>query len=175
MAEAERKYYADGSLAYEITQPVEEEYFYSVDPMDLPEAPELEAPLAAARPVPRQSVAPGAIFGAAVAVVMLVFLMLSQVRLSIANKDVLALENQIKTLQAEQDDLEIRYETAFNLTELEDYAVQELGMQKPRSDQIYYVNGAAEDKAVILDENARQRSWVDRVGDFFCGLAEYFT
>ena len=106
---------------------------------------------------------------------MLVFLMLSQVRLSIANKDVLALENQIKTLQAEQDDLEIRYETAFNLTELEDYAVQELGMQKPRSDQIYYVNGAAEDRAVILDENARQSSWVDRVGDFFCGLAEYFT
>ena len=175
MANKERKYYADGSLAYEVTQPVEEEYFYSVDPMDLPEAPELDAPLAEAMPVPRQSVAPGAILGAAVAVVMLVFLMLSQVRLSIANKDVLALENQVKALQAQQADLEISYETAFNLTELEDYAVNELGMQKPRSDQIYYVNGAAEDKAVILDENARQNSWVDRVGDFFCRIAEYFT
>ena len=175
MADEKRKYYADGSLAYEITQPVEEEYFYSVDPSDLPEAPELEAPRAEALPVPRQSVAPGAIFGAAVAVVMLVFLMLAQVRVSIANKAVLALENQVKALQAEQDDLEISYETAFNLTELEDYAVNELGMQKPRSDQIYYVNGAAEDRAVILDDTARQSTWVDRVGDFFCRIAEYFT
>ena len=171
----ERKYYADGSLAYEITQPVEEEFFYSVDPTDLPDAPELEQPQAAALPVPRQAVSPGAILGAAAAVVMLVLLVLSQVRVSIANKNVLALENQIKTLQSEQDDLEISYETAFNLTELEDYAVNELGMQKPRSDQIYYVNGAGEDRAVVLDEDARESSWADRVGDFFCRLAEYFT
>ena len=171
----ERKYYADGSLAYEITQPVEEEFFYSVDPTELPDAPELEQPKAAAIPVPRQAVAPGAILGAAAAVVMLVLLVLSQVRVSIANKNVLALENQIKTLEAQRDDLEISYETAFNLTELEDYAVNELGMQKPRSDQIYYVNGSGADKAVILDEDARQSSWVDRVGDFFCHLAEYFT
>ena len=174
MANPRRRYY-DDSLAYELTQPVEEEYFYSVDPEDLPEAPELEAPVAKALPVPRQSVSPGAILGAAVAVVMVVFLVMAQVRMSIANKDVLALENQIKTLQAQQDDLEISYETAFNLTELEDYAVNELGMQKPRSDQIYYVNGAGEDRTVILDDAARQSSWADRVGDFLCRIAEYFT
>lgn len=174
MANPRRRYY-DDSLAYELTQPVEEEYFYSVDPEDLPEAPELEAPVAKALPVPRQSVSPGAILGAAAAVVMVVFLVMAQVRMSIANKDVLALENQIKTLQAQQDDLEISYETAFNLTELEDYAVNELGMQKPRSDQIYYVNGAGEDRTVILDDAARQSSWADRVGDFLCRIAEYFT
>ena len=175
MTDEKRRYYDDGSLAYEITQPVEEEYFYSVDPDDLPEAPELEAPLARPLPVPKQSVAPGAIFGALVAAAMVVLLMMAQVRMSIANKDVLALENQVKALQAEQADLEISYETAFNLTELEDYAVNELGMQKPRSDQIYYVNGAAEDRTVILDANARQSSWADRVGDFLCRIAEYFT
>lgn len=174
MANPRRRYY-DDSLAYELTQPVEEEYFYSVDPEDLPEAPELEAPVAKALPVPRQSVSPGAILGAAAAVVMVVFLVMAQVRMSIANKDVLALENQIKALQAQQDDLEISYETAFNLTELEDYAVNELGMQKPRSDQIYYVNGAGEDRTVILDDAARQSSWADRVGDFLCRIAEYFT
>ena len=175
MSDKERRYYADGSLAYEITQPVEEEYFYSVDPSDLPQSPELEVPLAQAMPVPRQSVSIGAVLGAAVAVVMLVFLVMAQVRMSIANKDVLALENQVKALQARQDDLEISYETAFNLTELEDYAVNELGMQKPRSDQIYYVNGAGEDRTVILDETVLQSSWTDRVGDFFCRVAEYFT
>ena len=175
MAEKERRYYADGTLAYELTRPVEEEYFYSVDPSDLPQSPELEAPVAQAVPVPRQAISPGAVIGAAVAVVMLVFLMLAQVRLSIANKDVLALENQVKSLQARQDDLEISYETAFNLTELEDYAVNELGMQKPRSDQIFYVNGSADDRIVILDETACKASWADRVGDFFCGIAEYFT
>lgn len=175
MADNRHQYYDDGSLAYEITQPLEEEYFYSVEQSDLPDAPELESPRARALPASRQSVAPGAILGAAVAVVMLVFLMLSQVRLSIANKEVLQLENQIKTLQAQQDDLEISYETAFNLTELEDYAVNELGMQKPRSDQIFYVNGSAENKAVILDETARRSTVVDRVGDWFCRIAEYFT
>ena len=174
MADEKRKYYADGSLAYEITQPVEEEYFYSVDPMDLPEAPELELPAAQELPVPRQYVSPGAVLGAMVAVVMLVFLMLAQVRLSIASKDALALENQVKELQAQQADLEISYETAFNLTELEDYAVNELGMQKPRSDQIFYVDGGAEDHTVILDETARQIGWADRVGDFLCRIAEYF-
>ena len=48
-------------------------------------------------------------------------------------------------------------------------------MQKPRSDQLYYVNSTAQDKAVILAEDAEHVGLADRFGDFISSLVEYFS
>ena len=79
-------------------------------------------------------------------------------------------------LQEQQTRLRIDYESAFNLTEIEDYAIHELGMQKPRSDQLYYISSSdAADTAVVLDQSAAEPlSLADRLGDFFSSILEYF-
>ena len=75
--------------------------------------------------------------------------------------------------QAEQAKLQIAYESAFNLTEIEEYATAQLGMQKPTADQIYYIDTSSPDKAVIVQQT-EEDSFVDRVSDFLMGIGEYF-
>ena len=106
---------------------------------------------------------------------LLVLSLMARAQLSTASETVSALESQVAALQEEQDKLLIGYESAFNLTEIEDYAINELGMQKPRSDQLYYVNSTAQDKAVILAEDAEHVGLADRFGDFISSLVEYFS
>lgn len=72
-----------------------------------------------------------AVLGFAIAAVLIVFSLVARVQLSQASAQVSALEDQYAELQEQQTRLRIDYESAFNLTEIEDYAIHELGMQKP--------------------------------------------
>ena len=111
---------------------------------------------------------PLAVLGFAIAAVLIVVSLVARVQLSQASAEVSALQEQ-------QTRLRIDYESAFNLTEIEDYAIHELGMQKPRSDQLYYISSDATDTAVVLDQNAAEPlSLADRLGDFFSSILEYF-
>ena len=80
---------------------------------------------------------------------------------------------ELTQLEEQQAKLRIAYESAFNMAEIEDYAIHALGMQKPRADQIYYIDTSSPDKAVVFagGENA---GFVDRVSDYLSGLIEYF-
>ena len=118
---------------------------------------------------------PLAVLGFAIAAVLIVVSLVARVQLSQASAEVSALEDQYTQLQEQQTRLRIDYESAFNLTEIEDYAIHELGMQKPRSDQLYYISSDATDTAVVLDQNAAEPlSLADRLGDFFSSILEYF-
>ena len=126
-------------------------------------------------PPPKQAIAPLAVLGFAIAAVLIVVSLVARVQLSQASAEVSALEDQYTQLQEQQTRLRIDYESAFNLTEIEDYAIHELGMQKPRSDQLYYISSDATDTAVVLDQNAAEPlSLADRLGDFFSSILEYF-
>lgn len=165
----------NGSLAYDLNRPAAEDYLYSA-PVDIPAAPRTTDEVVPERvAVPKQAVSPMAVLGFAVAAVLLVLSLMARAQLSAASETVTGLESRIAELQEEQDKLLIGYESAFNLTEIEDYAINELGMQKPRSDQIYYVNSTAQDKAVILTEDVEQVGLADRFGDFISSLVEYFS
>lgn len=127
-------------------------------------------------PTPKQAIAPLAVLGFAIAAVLIVISLVARVQLSQASAEVSALEDQYAELQEQQTRLRIDYESAFNLTEIEDYAIHELGMQKPRSDQLYYISSSdAADTAVVLDQSAAEPlSLADRLGDFFSSILEYF-
>ena len=59
-------------------------------------------------------------------------------------------EQEIETLQSQNDRLTVQYEQVFNLKDVEQAAV-EMGMQTPRDDQIFYMRGvASSDKAVRI-------------------------
>lgn len=165
----------NGSLAYDLNRPAAEDYFYSA-PVDIPAAPRTtEEVVPETVAVPKQAVSPMAILGFAIAAVLIVLSLVARAQLSTVSGTVYELEQKVTELQQEQDKLLIDYESAFNLTEIEDYAINELGMQKPRSDQLYYVNSTAQDKAVILAEDVEHVGLVDRFGDFISSLVEYFS
>ena len=85
----------------------------------------------------------------------------------------MALETRLQELKTEQTKLRIRYESAFNLAEIEEYASSELGMQKPNANQIAYIDTSAPDKAVVIEDGS-ETGFVDRVSDFLSGLGAYF-
>lgn len=166
----------DGNAAYDLRSTTAEEYLYSA-PVEMPHAPRTtEAVVPESVPTPKQAIAPMAVLGFAIAAVLLVISLVARVQLSQASAEVSALEDQYTQLQEDQTRLRIDYESAFNLTEIEDYAIHELGMQKPRSDQLYYISSSdATDTAVVLDQNAAEPlSLADRLGDFFSSIVEYF-
>ena len=153
----------DGNAAYDLRSTAAEEYLYSTAPVDLPHAPRpTETVVPESAPRPKQ-----ATFAS---------FMGTDVQLSQASAQVSALEDQYAQLQEQQTRLRIDYESAFNLTEIEDYAIHELGMQKPRSDQLYYISSSnAADTAVVLDQTAAEPlSLADRFGDFLTSIVEYF-
>ena len=166
----------DGNAAYDLRSNAAEEYLYSA-PVELPHAPRTtEAVVPESVPTPKQAIAPLAVLGFAIAAVLIVISLVARVQLSQASAEVSALEDQYAELQEQQTRLRIDYESAFNLTEIEDYAIHDLGMQKPRSDQLYYISSSdAADTAVVLDQSAAEPlSLADRLGDFFSSILEYF-
>ncbi len=101
--------------------------------------------------VRRLGVSPLSILGAAVAAVLLTMVLLAQIRLTDISYTAAKLEDQIAALETERDKLTVEYETIFNLKDVEEQAVEVLGMQEPDSEQIYYLSGVASaDKAVVV-------------------------
>ena len=175
-AEKKRRYAyghnaVNGSLAYDYDNPaLYPEYEYG-KPLDIPARPKVrEEVVADTSALTRQSISPVAILGFALAAVLLVFSLMARVQFTVASDTAAQLESQINELTEQKSRLTIAYESALNLTEIEDYAINNLGMQKPHSDQVVYVNGTSKDKAVILSGDSGNS---DSVSDLTRSLAEY--
>ncbi len=94
------------------------------------------------------------LLGAAVAVVLLTMMLLAQIRLTDISDTAARLESQIDQLELERDKLTVQYEKIFNLKDVETIAVEQLGMQEPMNEQIYYLTGVASaDKAVVVTKD----------------------
>ncbi len=162
----------NGSLAYDFDNPaLYPEYEYG-KPLDIPAKPRIREEVVPKQgTLTRQSVSPLAILGFAVAAVLLVFSLMARVQLTQASAEAAKLQTQLDQLTTEQSRLTIAYESALNLTDIENYAVNTLGMQKPHADQIRYVSSSTQDKAQILagTDGAAQKS-----GDLVDSLREYF-
>lgn len=121
----------------------------------------------------RQSISPFAVIGYLCAAVLVVFTLMAKIQLTAVTDQSAHLEVQLAELQVAQNRLLINYEKAFNLTEIEEYASNTLGMQRPRDEQLYYLSSAVPDKAVIL-EGGGSESFGDRIFDLLASLSEYF-
>lgn len=128
---------------------------------------------AAVRARSKQGIAPGAVLGMLVAAALFVVAIMAQVQLMDVSAASVELQEQLAELETQQARLKIAYESAFNLNEIETYALAELGMQKPTADQIYYIDTSSPDKAVVVQQSADD-SLLDRVADFLSELGSYF-
>jgi cell division protein FtsL len=161
----------NGSLAYDYDNPeLYPEYEYG-RPLDIPQKPKVnEEVVPNAGVLTRQSVSPLAIAGFAIAAVLLVLSLMARVQFTEVSDQAAKLQSQLTELTTEQSRLTIQYESALNLTEIEDYAVNTLGMTKPHSDQIRYINGTPQDNAEILDGQSAASDTESNVVD---SLSEY--
>jgi cell division protein FtsL len=165
-----------GSLAYDFNNPNLYADLPIEEPVQAPAAPKTKQNVrtAAKAAVNRQTIAPTAILGYACAAILLVMTLMARVQLVGVSDESVALTEQLNQLELEQSRLLIEYESAFNLTEIEDYATRELGMQKPTGDQVFYVDGSSPDKAVVVDDDQSGTGIFSSLRDLLNGVVEYF-
>ena len=166
----------NGSLAYDFNNPelYREQYSTAPTPTARPDTRTQTRVRTRARTVvrTRQSIAPTSILGVMVAAFLFVTAIMAQATLVGLSSESVKLENELTALEEQQAKLRIAYESAFNMSDIEDYAVRSLGMQRPRADQIYYIDTAAPDKAVVV-AGSQNGGLVDRVSDFISGFGAY--
>ena len=121
----------------------------------------------------KQSIAPMTLVGMLAAAFLVVVAILAQAQIVGISSQSVALEKELVQLEEQQAKLRIAYESAFNMAEIEDYAIHSLGMQKPRADQVFYIDTSSPDKAVVI-AGGGDEGVVDRVSDYLSGLIAYF-
>ena len=123
----------------------------------------------------RQGVSVVSLLGAACAVVLITMMLLAQIRLTDISHTAAALEQQISQLEAERAKLTVEYETIFNLKDVEEQAVDVLGMQEPDDSQIVYLSGVASaDKAVVVTKEQTDLFSLG-VKDILSSVKAYFS
>lgn len=178
MAEARYSTYATyGSAAYDLSR---SQYVYAEAPVvDIPVYEPEARPERGVKTAPKSRRNP--LLGTVVSVglVMLVglivlnllsFAMLVQV--SEATGDT---EDMIVQLQEDKAKLLVKYEKAFNLSEIEAYAVNVLGMVRATADQKIEVSTVKSDRAVVYDYEAEKgSSFLADLSNLVGSLLEYF-
>ena len=112
----------------------------------------------------------GIVFVAAV----VVFVLLAYVQFTEVSHETAQLQEQLESLKEDEARLLIAYESAFNLNEVEDYAIGVLGMVKPSANQEVFISTTVPDKAVILDTEVEPAVTSRSFGEFLLSLLEYF-
>lgn len=137
-------------------------------------APEPAVP-AAARSRPRRRAGKDFLLAlcAVLAAGLLVAALFGRIRLTALNDEAVKTSTAIETLCTEQTKLLIRYEETFDLARVEEYAVDQLGMQRPRGDQIRYLDAQRPDRVTLFPENREQTlservfAFIDTIGACF--------
>ena len=165
-----------GSLAYDFNNPeLYREEYTAAQPKARPKTQTQTRVRTRARAVvhTRQSIAPMSLIGMLAAAFLVVVAILAQAQIVSISSTSVSLQKELAQLEEQQAKLRIAYESAFNMAEIEDYAIHSLGMQKPRADQIFYIDTSSPDKAVVISDG-EDVGFVDRVSDYLSGVIEYF-
>ena len=148
---------------------------------DIPRRREAEQPetIPAARPrentraaAQGYSISLFSIFGAALVMVMLLFVVLAHISFDTALDEKLQLEKRLESLSQQETRLQLEFEKAFDLNAIERYAIDELGMVKPAADQVNIIDSTPKDRAVVIAPEKEEG--IRGFGAFISSLLEYF-
>ena len=106
------------------------------------------------------------------AAIMCAFVVLSYVQITEINSAKSALREELSTLKTEAEQLRVEYAMTFNLKEIEDYAVNTLGMVRLTDDNEMAVSSVRTDKGVVLSEEAEEPNVLSGLIGYL--LLEYF-
>lgn len=148
--------------------------------LDIPEPEAQERPKervsirSKTKAVSRQGISLFAVAGWACVAVLAVALLMSYIELNTIANESYELSSELAELQAEETRLMIAYESTFQLDEIEEYAVNMLGMVRADNGQIKYLDNRAEDQAVIISDTGANSGVSASLKSFFTAIAEYF-
>ncbi len=89
-----------------------------------------------------------------------------------ANEEIRQANNQMTILESEGTRLDMELEGKTSLKNIEDYATQNLGMQKMEKQQVQYVSLSEEEK-VVLSKDMVKPNIFQRISGWFQNLMEY--
>lgn len=121
-----------------------------------------------------QSVSIAAVAGYAIVAVMMVFILLSYIKLTQVSTEVSNLKTQITALQKEEKELSVKYEQTFNINSVAEYATGTLGMTKLTEENTHVLRMEHDDKAEILAKDDSAGLGIVRAArEFISSLTEY--
>ena len=94
------------------------------------------------------------LLGGLLAVFLLLATLFGQIRLTALNDEAVELTASIEQLRREQAQLVIEHEMIYDLSQVETYAREKLGMQRPRGDQLQQMEVQLPDRVTVYPENA---------------------
>ena len=158
---------ADGPYEpYELNEP-----YYEQLPSNVIPFPAVRKKPEVMRPSMRVTFKGALLFGAAMIILML--LVYHTMELSRVNSEHLTAAEELRKLKAEESILIRQAEASLSMTEVEAYAIGELGMTYPSREQFVYIGTPAHDHAVIVRSENAWGKWkqtfsaaVVRVGEF---------
>lgn len=167
-----------GSVAYDLNyldNPAVRTREPAAEPHRAPLTKERSRTQARARAQARQSVSPLAVVGFVTAALLLILVMFSYIRLTEISDSVVKMQGQVTQLKSEEAALLAQYESAFDLSSIEQKAT-EAGMSKPQSGQVFYVDLSEPDRAVTYNQNEKgeAENAIETVMKAFSTLVEYF-
>ena len=114
------------------------------------------------------------ILGILVVAALMIFVLFGYVELAEISAQTTRVKNDIAALNEQSAKLRIDYEMAFNLAEVETYAVNILGMTRMGADNVTVLGIAHEDKAEILSPDDTAAGWLARAGNILDTVLAYF-
>lgn len=169
------RYATYGSVAYNLNRSAEA---YA-------DAPVIERPAVKERTRTRVKVRPAArkrslgkimtAIGAVVAVGLIVLNLLSYAMLVEISEASSEVEARYTELQEEKAKLLVDYEKTFDMKEIENYAINVMGMMRPGADQTVELDSVRTDKAVVhtVQEESDSNFFTD-ISNFVAALLSYF-
>lgn len=138
-----------------------------------PETGERTRERAGAKAKQRQYVSVFAVVGTVCVCVMLLLVLISYIQLAVLTNETAGMEAQLSQLKEDASLMEVEYDRAFSLNDVEDYARNILGMTKPAQGQTYYIENSLKDEATILDQGALKDFGVlGSIASFFSSIME---
>jgi hypothetical protein len=148
------------------------------------QAPEANAPVAKAKT--RQNIRtkafsearaiPGisvfAVLGSLFVATLMVFVVLAQISFNETAGEAVRLNNQLIVLAERQKALELAFERAIDIKEVERFARDELGMSRPDAGQVIIINTIPRDTATVFDVG--EERGIKGFGTFLRSLTDYF-
>lgn len=129
---------------------------------------------AIARANEKQAVSIVAVVGFGIVALLMVFVILSYVRLTVITAEISSLNSEITELTGTSKKLAVEYETTFNLNEVKEYATAYLGMKQMTEADVTRFTMSREDRGVVLNkDDAAGFGIIDAARDFISSLTEY--
>ena len=125
-----REFYVHGTAAY--NRQVAPSEIVRDEPIYVPPRKRIEETVAAnTQALTKQSLSPMVMLGFVIAVAMLVFCLIARIEFTTVSAEAAELQSQLNQLTEDNSRLTIKYESALNLAEVEDYAVNQSRLWKP--------------------------------------------